>query len=166
MALRSLPVPIAPKLMVSETFCYGYYIAAQNLLAGDPSLASEAEAYYYETLGLDPRFARPYDGVSICHINGVLTVRVVLQNFFTDRFDVRVHDYPRIIYTVCLECGNKRVRLRPPDNDFLTILLRGYLMSVAIPTHIMVQKCDCCGEVYLGQSEYDRISGQMIKELS
>jgi hypothetical protein len=80
--------------MNEPTFRYGYYLPKQNLLAGDPSLAGEAQAFYSGGLGLDKRHAEPYDGVSTySRPDGTLVVRVALQNFFADNLDVRIHDY-------------------------------------------------------------------------
>jgi hypothetical protein len=147
---------------------YAYYIPSQGLLGGEAALALEAQAYYLEKLGLDPRFAGHYDGATIYGAEGALTLRVVLQNFFTDQLDVKTHDYPYTISTIirmCGECGGEVIN-QPPQDDFLTIKLRGYDMSVVIPQHILLPKCCNCGEIYLGQSDYNRISSQMIKELS
>lgn len=76
-------------------FSYGYFIAKQNLLCGEPKLATEAQVFYSTTLGLDTRYAELYDGVSIySQADGNWIVRVVLRNFFKEKFEYVVHDYP------------------------------------------------------------------------
>jgi len=162
--LHSPVASIALMPMVSDTFRYGYYCAAQQLLAGDPALALQAQAYYSKTLGLDARFAKPYDGVSI-HGTDKLVVRVCLQNFFTDQRDVRVHDYPHTISMICGECGNGVIEQQSDGNDFLIIRLREYIYGCCIPLDVMLPKCRGCGTVYLGTSRASIIAQQMGGEL-
>lgn len=57
---------------------------------------------------------------------------------------------------VCGECGGL-VELREPKDDFRTIRKNGDLITLPIPTHILIPKCGRCGETYFGQSDSDRV---------
>lgn len=85
---------VQPPTVLSWDIRHGYYVPAQNLLRGDRQNALAAQLFYREALGLDSTYAEPYDGVSI-HVqaDGKPTIRVALQNFFTNILDVKVHDY-------------------------------------------------------------------------
>lgn len=58
---------------------------------------------------------------------------------------------------ICAECGGK-VDMRPPQDDFRTIRKNGELVSMPIPTNVMIPKCGYCGETYFGQTDSDRVA--------
>jgi hypothetical protein len=53
------------------------------------------------------------------------------------------------------------VKLQSPKDDFLAIMLRGHIYQVPIPIHLMIPKCDQCGEVFLGYSNAALLAKQM-----
>lgn len=161
-------------------FQHGYWIPARNLLAGDRVLALQAQAFYRETLGLDSKWANVYDGVSIySRPDGSLVIRAVLQNFFTDRLDVQVHDYPYIPPEpdtvkdlepvvedtfqpfVCGECGAQVEMLPSKDNFIIMRQANGQVYQSAIPPSILVPRCEYCETVYMGHSTATHIAKQM-----
>jgi hypothetical protein len=145
---------------------HGYYLSARNLLRGDRPLALEAQAFYRGRLGLDSKYAQPYDGVSIySRPDGKLVVRAVLQNFFAENLDVRVHDYPYEPTMsdrdfICGECGGV-VKMVKPDGDFREVVKGGSKVYLPIPATVLIPKCTYCGETYFGQSDVDRIEAAL-----
>lgn len=73
---------------------HGYFLPSQDRLFGDLPFASEARETFL-ALGLNPKFAGRYDGVSIYqHVDGPLTKRLVLQDFFSEDLKVHIKDLP------------------------------------------------------------------------
>ncbi len=144
-------------------FRHGYFIPALNALRGDRTLALEAQAFYRDTLGLDPKYAARYDGVSVfTRPDGSLVIRVVLQNFFTEDLDVRIQDCPYVTpvkeLMKCGECGGAVKLLNAGEGDFRIIQKNGNVIQVPIPSHILIPKCEYCGEHYFGQTDADRVA--------
>jgi hypothetical protein len=77
---------------------HGYYVPAQDLLAGDPRLAAEAKRLF-ESYEL-PRDAKgryqggKFDGCSVFQKADGVTRRVMLEDFFSETFRVLTHDLP------------------------------------------------------------------------
>jgi hypothetical protein len=161
-------------------FRHGYFLAARNLLAGERSLALEAQAFYL-SMGLDAKYSEPYDGCSIyTRPDGELVIRLVLQNFFTDWVDVQTHDYPYVepappdtlrdlepimedifLPFVCGECG-AQVELLPSKDNFIVMRqANGSIFQSAIPSDILLPRCVYCETVYMGHSTATRIAKQM-----
>lgn len=84
--------PHQPQVGESQVRYYGYYLARKDMLVGAEGVALGArDRYLY--LGLNPKYAGPYDGVSISwDYEGKRTVRVTLQNFFDEKINIMSRD--------------------------------------------------------------------------
>jgi hypothetical protein len=72
---------------------YGYYLAESDLLCGDIEFAKQAKDIYL-SYGLNCKHAYRYDGVSI-YLNGDITIkRIVLRDFFSEKFRALCYDLP------------------------------------------------------------------------
>jgi len=72
---------------------YGYYLAESNLLCGDIEYAQQAKDIYL-SFGLSSKHAYRYDGVSIYLIDGILIKRIILRDFFSEKFRTLSYDLP------------------------------------------------------------------------
>ena len=66
---------------------YGYYVAGQGLLCGDPEYAEESRCLYLQELGQqDPEYIHGrYDGASIWATSeGVVIKRIIVQGKVRD----------------------------------------------------------------------------------
>jgi len=91
------------KVSEPKAFRHGYYIASQNLMAGNLRIAIYAKIIF-ENFGLTPDKqgnyqGGKYDGVSIYEdASGKATYRIVMQNFFSQDNKIMVHDIERSIF--------------------------------------------------------------------
>lgn len=160
--------------MAEQPVRQGYYLPCQQLLGGEVELAVKAKSFYTDRLGLDSKRAGRYDGCTIIvRGDGSTIVRTMRQNPAThDRVDVRVQDTPLETATpstfrpyICGECGGQ-IDLRHPDGDFINLKRGGQRIFVPIPTYLLVPKCGYCGEVFLGETEGQKIAQTLGGELA